>query len=370
SNIRTRFLILSDTHGKPFPEEWTTYAAADVAIHCGDLTDSSYLHEFETTLHHLQRLRAPLKLVIAGNHDFTLDVPVFQQKVKEAGLENELDLVKRVYGEYGEARRLFDDTPQKQQTGEIHLLNEGPHAFTLPNGARLNIYASPYTPSSSSLLGDNETSGWGFQYPRHTNTRNPASHDFNITSTDNNIDVVITHGPPRGIFDYTLARERAGCAALFQAIAQTRPRMHCFGHIHEGWGAMVAQWRDHRHPRSVGISDGDGDDDNSQPSTHFSAIDHGKSTIINKLSRLMTMMMMSPVPGVSGRVEVTSHCAADPVPLRVGEQTLFVNAAVEGTTTTTCSCSSSSSSSSNVPEEDDAPLRHPVWLVDLDLPLA
>ncbi|PYH80674.1 Metallo-dependent phosphatase [Aspergillus uvarum CBS 121591] len=329
STIKTRFLILSDTHGHELPDECYQHHA-DVVIHCGDLTDCSYLTEFQTTIQLLQELHAPLKLVIPGNHDFTLDTATFQQKVQTSGLDsNEQDrrLVRQVYGDYEEVRtRLFTD--DLQQRSGITLLDEGIHVFTLANGARLTVYASPYTPSFG---GD-----WGFQY-------HPATgHDFHLdsssSSSGNQIDVVITHGPPRGIMDYTTSRDthsgrgrRAGCPGLFAAIARARPRVHCFGHIHEGWGAMIAHWRREGTPRN-------------EPS-HFTAIDHGRSTILGKRARLEQHpgTMAPPAPAVME----TSHCAGDPIPLNPGEQTLFVNAAVEG-------CS------------EDLP-THPLWQIDIEL---
>jgi 3',5'-cyclic AMP phosphodiesterase CpdA len=87
--VKTRFLVISDTHGS---EDFRRpIDPADVAIHCGDLTEESKLDEFRATLRFLKRLDAPLKLVIAGNHDFTLDTPVFERKIAEAGpLERKL----------------------------------------------------------------------------------------------------------------------------------------------------------------------------------------------------------------------------------------------------------------------------------------
>ncbi|OJJ69556.1 hypothetical protein ASPBRDRAFT_131439 [Aspergillus brasiliensis CBS 101740] len=307
SNIRTRFLILSDTHNNELPEECYQHTA-DVVIHCGDMTNYSYMSEFETAIKQLKRLNAPLKIIIAGNHDFTLDTPVFQQKIQDSNLEGDPS-VKKVYGEYEEARKIFE----QQHDRGIIFLDENTHTFTLPNGARLNIYASPYTPS----LGD-----WGFQYHPE------RGHDFQI---DKAVDVVITHGPPKGIMDYT-DNGRAGCPDLFKAVARSRPRMHCFGHIHEGWGAMIAHWRDATRIGNNEIS-------------HFTAIDHGRSTIISKLAKLDT----STAPAVFE----TSHCANDLTPLQPDSQTLFVNAAFEGSST-----------------PSDAFSIHPVWQVDLELPRA
>ena len=57
---------------------------ADVAIHCGDLTAESNIDEYRASVQFLWALNAPLKLVIAGNHDFTLDILIFQKKEAEA----------------------------------------------------------------------------------------------------------------------------------------------------------------------------------------------------------------------------------------------------------------------------------------------
>lgn len=68
-------------------------------------------------------------------------------------------------------------------------------------------------------------------------------------SGDCAVDEVMTHGPPKGIRDGTgIGRRRgagsgAGCAALLAAIEQARPRVHCFGHIHMGWGAEIVTWK-------------------------------------------------------------------------------------------------------------------------------
>lgn len=189
-------------------------------------------------------------------------------------------LVEQIYGYNGEARKLFTDA-----TG-ITFLDEGTHFFRLQNGASLSVYASPYTPS----LGD-----WGFQY--HPD----QGHSFSI----HNIDVAITHGPPKGIMDLTHLGERAGCPYVFEAIARARPRMHCFGHIHEAWGAKLVTWR-HKI---------------SQNPSHLSDIDNGKSVIIGRLSNVRNYVEFA----------TTSHCPGDPSMLEWCSQTLFVNASIDGT---------------------------------------
>ena len=151
SKRKTRLLILSDTHGQSFNPSHKPHIHADVAIHCGDLTDGSSLSEMRTSIQLLRDLDAPLKLAIAGNHDFTMDIPAFERKVAEATPPLEPELVANEYGIPGEARSLFDEAAD----AGIVFLDEGMHCFHLENGAMLTVYASPYTPA----LG-----AWGFQY--------------------------------------------------------------------------------------------------------------------------------------------------------------------------------------------------------------
>ena len=50
------------------------------------------------------------------------------------------------------------------------------------------------------------------------------------------VDVLITHGPPANILDLTIHGEHAGCPDLLARVEQIKPRLHVFGHIHEGYG--------------------------------------------------------------------------------------------------------------------------------------
>ena len=302
AKIRTRLLILSDTHGEDFSSGNRPHQRSDVALHCGDLTDGSKLEEFQSSIKMLKSIDAPLKLVIAGNHDFTMDIAAFEAKLAEVVPPLEPEIVAREYGTLGQARQLFEDA----RSEGIVFLDEGTHRFTLENGAMLKVYASPYTPA----LGE-----WGFQY--HPN----QGRQFNI---EEGTDIVMTHGPPKGIMDFTHGRERAGCPSLFAAIAQARPRIHCFGHIHEGWGAKAVTWKE------SGID---------EPS-HFTAIDNENSAVIERLAALRSNALDSDERAEEKRAKLeqldrnkcstTSHCTQDEYPLQAGKETLFINAAIMG----------------------------------------
>lgn len=337
--IRTRFLILADTHGYRFLPDWRPLQPIDVVIHCGDITGDSQLHEYEAAIRLLRGIDAPLKLVIPGNHDFTLDTPTFQQMRHKSQRRCSADLLQHYYGKPGEARALLDAA----RKDGIVCLDEGTHRFALPNGGALTVYASPYTPSFGSP---------GFQY-------DPGQgHDFAMPDS---VDVAVTHGPPRGVLDRSwMTGEHVGSPELLAAVRRARPLLHCFGHIHEGWGAEVVAWggddddRDRDRDR-----DADRRGSTSTSSGNTSTTSSSSSSISTLIADLGSIL---PLKGdatgmvrekerrlaeyARGKCVKTSHCEGDLLPVVPGQHTLFVNAAVVG-----------------------APMRPP-WVVDLELPPA
>ncbi|KAI5205026.1 Metallo-dependent phosphatase [Aureobasidium subglaciale] len=315
SEIRTRFVIISDTHGENL--DCKVPDSIDVLIHCGDLTEESKLYEYKQVISLLSSISAPVKLVIAGNADFTLDDTLYQQKLTEARLSppQEDTAVKEAYGDFGEARALFD----AERAAGIIFLDEGTHKVELANGACLKVYASPFTPS--------DENNWGYPYDPH------PGHAWNI---EKGVDIMITHSPPKGVLDLSrMMKGRAGCPMLFSAIAKARPLMHCFGHIHEAWGAKSITWR--------------GDEASDFP-THLTEIDGHKSEVIQSLAKLKGERLDAEenveLKEKLDELDSRGCCYATPELLR-GKQTLFVNAAIQGAES----------------EKQQMP-----WFVQLDLP--
>lgn len=285
--INTRFLILSDTHSKPFPDDRVPLTLVDVAIHFGDLTQHSKLHEFESAIELLKELDAPLKLVIAGNHDFTLDNPTFKRMRAEIE-PPDMERVEMEYGCPGEARRLMESAAEYG----IVYLDEGVHHFDLDNGAHLVVYASPYTLSEDP---------WGFQYNIY------EGHDWRINEQ---VDIMITHGPPLQILDHGRYEKHIGCPDLFRAVAQAKPLMHCFGHAHSSWGAELITWRDYR-PEEL------------SPAT---AINESESMVLENLDKVKWGRREYE----KAKVVVTRHGREDYLEAVRKVDTLFVNAAIQG----------------------------------------
>lgn len=126
----------------------------------------------------------------------------------------------------------------------VTFLDEGVHQIELPNGASVNVYASAYTP---------EFCDWGFPYERDEDCFNTPGRKLSDAKCISRypvpdpvsqapVDIMITHGPPWARLDRTSKGDLAGCPHLLRAVMRARPLIHCFGHIHEGWGAEVVNW--------------------------------------------------------------------------------------------------------------------------------
>ncbi|KAF2766048.1 hypothetical protein EJ03DRAFT_278861 [Teratosphaeria nubilosa] len=254
---RTRILIISDTHcaplkahvgdGMPKRPFSLPLPKADLLIHCGDLTRTGRYEEYEQTLDMLKQIEAPVRLVIAGNHDLTLDRDfVLGHKGKEWHMDQFLNMDEAgANATVKEARDLWTAADGRAKSEGVTYLDEGLHDIDLPNGASIRVYATPYTP---------EFCDWGFPYKLDEDRFNAVGTSLkdatNIASNPvpgyasggRPIDILLTHGPPYQQLDETKTGHLAGCPHLLRALMRSRPLLHCFGHIHEGWGARLVDW--------------------------------------------------------------------------------------------------------------------------------
>ena len=237
STIPAKFLIISDTHNFEFEDHETNplplhlpTPKADVLLHCGDLTQFGGLSCYKKALKMLGQIPAELKVVIAGNHELDLDKSWWEGHPGWwDGPEESEDYNLAIGAMTG---------PLAAEAG-VTYLTEGTHTFTLESGARFTIYVSPYTPAFE---------GWAFPYERHEDRYNglqQVAPDMTSIATKpipNNVDIVMTHGPPKGVLDWC-PQGNVGCENLLNAIRRIKPMMHCFGHIHEGHGMEVMDWK-------------------------------------------------------------------------------------------------------------------------------
>lgn len=177
-----KIVLISDTHGFecPVPD-------GDVLVHAGDLTMSGTVTQVSQASYWLNSLPHKHKIVIAGNHDWLFE----RNRVKAVSL-------------------LGDKITYLQDSG-IEI-----------DGVK--FWGSPVQPIFFN---------WAFNRGRGEDIR--QHWDLIPRGTD----VLITHGPPRGILDQASAAintEHCGCDDLLTALNWFGPKIHVFGHIHGGYG--------------------------------------------------------------------------------------------------------------------------------------
>lgn len=183
-------ICISDTHNSQ-----PNLPDGDILVHAGDLTQSGSLKELQATLSWLRAQPHTTKIVIAGNHDLLLDMTRDKASSEAAAERTQIDW------------------------GDITYLENEETTVICANGRRLRIYGSPYSPRHGN---------WAFQYPR--------DEDVWAGTVPDGIDVLVTHGPPRGHLDLL----NLGCIYLLRELWRVRPRLHVFGHVHEGVGTEWA----------------------------------------------------------------------------------------------------------------------------------
>lgn len=270
----TRFLVISDTHNFQFGDAEKSdghlrqpLPKCDVLLHCGDLTMWGTIEEFKDCIGMLGQIDAELKLVIGGNHDIFLD-----ERRCEVSSESASGHLRA----HNEAVKLW--TGPLAKAAGITYLTEGLNTITLQNGTSFKIYTSPYQP---------EFCGWAFPYERHEDRFN-ASNDIDGTASCIakspipdflGAHIVMTHGPPKGILDQ-VQRGPVGCRNLLRAVSRARPLLHCFGHIHEGYGAEIVDWKADLRTRGAEAVQAKNVLDNPYPHPLRESLSFGKQTLM------------------------------------------------------------------------------------------
>jgi len=175
-----KLVLMSDTHGL---HEQVEVPTGDVLVHAGDFTRIGRREEVIQFNAWLGQLPHKHKIVIAGNHDLSF--------------ENSPDEVQPL---------LTNATYLKDNWCGIAGIGK--------------IYGSPWTPT---FQGD----------PRYRWVFNADPENMSRSLSK----ILVTHGPPDGILDRTLEGAYAGSPELrAEVFGRINPKIHVFGHIHEGYG--------------------------------------------------------------------------------------------------------------------------------------
>jgi Icc-related predicted phosphoesterase len=169
-----------------------SWPEGDILVHAGDFTMIGKPERIEEFGKWLCDSPYSAIVIIAGNHDI-----LFQKQPEKA-------------------RKLLS------KHDKIYYLED--------SGCRVesvSFYGTPWQPEFGS--------GWAFTL----DTEEELNKKWQYIPSD--VQVLITHGPPAGILDFTIDRKHAGSTSLLTDIIQRiKPQLHLFGHIHEGYGICRA----------------------------------------------------------------------------------------------------------------------------------
>lgn len=179
-----KVVVISDTHGH---HEGLGELTGDVMVHCGDfeMGSSGRAGPLQALDAWFARQRFRHVLCVGGNHDFLAE----QRQARGESV-------------FRHARCLCDETVEID-------------GFT--------FHGSPWVP---------ELAHWAHY-------RNATALAAAWEQIPDQVDVLITHTPPRGILDRNSQGRACGCPLLRQRVSVVRPRVHCFGHIHASAGQVV-----------------------------------------------------------------------------------------------------------------------------------
>lgn len=178
----TKILHLTDTHN--FYNELEYNKDVDIVVHTGD-AECHYKEEFEAFLEWYSAYPVEHKIYVAGNHDIFIEQ---NEKYCKAFFES----------------------------SGVHYLQKS--SVTI-NG--LKFYGDPICPRFGN---------WAFMTDR-------SKMDSHWEKIPKDVNVLLTHTPPKGILDLTENRgyelEMCGCSALEKRVKKYQHlKLHCFGHIH------------------------------------------------------------------------------------------------------------------------------------------
>jgi predicted phosphohydrolase len=190
--MKKRITFLSDTH--TLHNKVNGFLpGGDILLHAGDLSSRGYITELENFFKWYDKIdNYDTKAFICGNHDF--------------GFQDDYEKLKGILTGYKTIDYLQDD-----------WMGVGEDMDNM-----VKIWGSPWQP---------EFHNWAFNLPRGEKLK----EKWDMIPADT--DILITHGPPLGKLDYVpYDRVNVGCEELMKRVEEIKPKIHVFGHIHEGYG--------------------------------------------------------------------------------------------------------------------------------------
>jgi Icc-related predicted phosphoesterase len=201
---------ISDLHGH-YPE----LEGGDLLIVAGDLTSRNTIYEHAEFLGWLNSQNYKKRIFIAGNHDnnvdkkFDWDESIVYLCDSGTDFECEEDLPCNFCGE-------------KNKCAHTSICQK-------PIKKKLKIWGSPWTP----LFDGVDPRCTAFMLPE-------AELEAKFALIPDDVDILVTHGPPFGILDWNAKGRLCGSQSLFERARSLKSlKLHVFGHIHEAYSFIT-----------------------------------------------------------------------------------------------------------------------------------
>ena len=175
----TQIILLSDTHGL---HDDVDVPGGDILVHAGDGLNTGSADDFWRFSRWFNDLPHEHKIFVPGNHDEFFEKVLPTAKMAMPGTHVLVDEAVEILG--------------------------------------IKFYGMPWTPTFFDwyfMKDEDELAPYCEAIPEDT-------------------DVLVTHGPPAEILDMSYSGHVCGSPTLLAHLYRVKPKIHVFGHIHEGYG--------------------------------------------------------------------------------------------------------------------------------------
>jgi len=188
-----RICLISDTHGQHYKLD--NLPSADIIIHSGDSTSVGTRFQMQDFLDWFSSLNQySHRILIGGNHDYYFDKNHPRSINYKLEDNSHLDII---------------------PNNVIYLEDE---TITIEG---LKIFGSPNTP-------------WFYNWAFNRQRGEEIKKHWDLIDSD--CDIIISHGPAKGILDRCMDGSTPGCDDLLAKVKEVKPICLISGHIHEAYG--------------------------------------------------------------------------------------------------------------------------------------
>lgn len=193
-----KIVCISDTHTQL---NLVDVPDGDILVHAGDALNRGLKWELIEFLDEYETLPHKHKIYVPGNHDWITekDEPFCRKECEDRGI--------------------------------IYLNDSG------INIEGIEFWGSGVTPRFGHWAWNRDSGRQGHSNEPDHFFYDPIQPHWDLIS--DNVDILITHGPPIGILDVSVYNGAlCGCGKLLKKVEEVKPKYHVFGHIHQ-WGGQT-----------------------------------------------------------------------------------------------------------------------------------